>query len=417
MQRITSILKRYWVKERVIMGKCRNKNTQKKIMAIILSAAVVGVTGAANVSAADFCLSDILQGNAEISDSGRLKTIFQVEMNVSGDAVGTVEPSIAPTESPVPSVAPTESPVPSIAPTESPSFSEAPLDTEVPVPSAGPQITESPSAGPEESSGPVRPGTPPPTYTARPTKVPFPSAGVLPTEYPTGAPSATDEPSYTMGPVVSASPTVRPTVVPSETAPSGLPVASKDPIVLPTVKPPVVTKTPPPTGATGSETPKPTVAPTMAPAPDYTMKPSHEPMGEPSGSAPGGNYMPGDSQFLPGIFKDFDKNNGSGGSTSDGNNYWGNYNTTQQDNEQVVLPGGLSNILGVEKETTLKESEKVRWGDARQKDVTKLSKPQKAQETIPETNDRTQTEWVLPVFAGSVALITAFRRKKQEKVE
>ncbi len=345
-------------------NKDKNKGN-KRIAAVALSVAVVGSAAANPTLAAGTELENILRWSSGLESLWNRRVSIKEALDASGGAVNIPQPSVSPSQAPDPEASVT--PVPSVNPSGMP-FS-----------SAEPEESSSPAATPDVptmSDSPMRPIVSEDTPA---TKMPIPSAGV-----------------------------VEPTDKAPGTIESKEPVCSKVPMVS---GEPATSK--PDNSGKPDETQAPDISPTASLAPGDWSDATTMPMPT---KLPDG-YMAGDPGFIPGIFQDTHKKEPSNGSTSGGHTYWGSYSTVYSSNNQVVLPGILSDVLQIEKETSLKQSENVRWGDARTKKLNAVTKSAKAQETIPGTDDFTSVEWVFPAMAGSIAVFAACCQRKREDTE
>lgn len=347
------------------MKNCKD-NKGKKIAAIALSA-VVGANAPINVSAATVDLNDIFHWNYQ---HGNKLTVMSVPSVTSGGAVETQAPEVTPSQMPVSSNVPSQEPSESKAPVSS----ERPLATMMPITSKEPQASEGVCWPSEE----VKPGM---------TAGPCASPDVLTSAAP---PMASDD-------VLSSSKPIVGDPDGSGSSSSKPPLVDADPVGSPEVAPTKVPQDYPIIGPNHSQG-IPDAAPTQAPVQIHPLCP-------PAG------YMPGDADFLPGFYQIIDEN---GQSRWVSGEYYDYYYLKQYNSEQVVLPGTMSGLLPVEKQTRSRKSRDVKWGDARTKDINKLSKEGTAIETIPGTGDADQSAWIFSALAGSAALVTAFYRKKKE---
>lgn len=130
----------------------------------------------------------------------------------------------------------------------------------------------------------------------------------------------------------------------------------------------------------------------------------------PKSTYPGGMY-PGAFDVLPGVFKP--NAPGKPGSSSQGKDSMDDYWTTKNEHDQVILPGMLSGIVTVERETTSKEAEDIQWGDTKETKLYHITKKNHAD--IPKTEDRTDLNGRLLIFTSSIAALAVMRRRKRDK--
>lgn len=128
--------------------------------------------------------------------------------------------------------------------------------------------------------------------------------------------------------------------------------------------------------------------------------------------------MSGDIGFLPNVFDDMQNKNSGGGTSATGSDSWSAYSTIQTNTtNEVLMPGILSGVIQVEAETSLKATKNVKWGDGRKAELRQVTRERGMNEveSVPETGDSFNEEWLYLLFAGVTALVAAFKRNKPEE--
>ena len=125
-------------------------------------------------------------------DVGTGSIVSTTELPPSG--IGLIDPTVAPTPTPIPTVAPTPTPIPTVAPTPTPIPTVAPTPT--PIPTVAPTPTPIPTVAPTPTPIPTVAPTPTPIPTVAPTPTPIPT--VAPTPTPTPTPGDTIPPTTTV---------------------------------------------------------------------------------------------------------------------------------------------------------------------------------------------------------------------------